>query len=145
LFIGYIFFQLTITSPHFIRESKNEILRIEAYQISELLINDPGKPIDWPTKPVERFGLSSNVNKTNLLATDKVSAFHSNCNSDYENVSRLIDTEYHFSIDLIDKDSGQKLIECKPSIPIKKDITATVTRIVSLDSGKVGELTILLW
>jgi len=145
LFIGYIFFQLITTSPHFIRESKNERLRIETYQISELLVNDPGDPINWPTKTVKRFGLSSNLNKTNLLAVDKVSAFQSICNINYENIRNLMSIEYYFSINLTDRESGQKLIECKPPTSINKQITASITRIVALDSGKVAELTVQMW
>ena len=145
VFIGYIFFQLITTSPQFIRESKNERLRIEAYQISEMLINDPGEPIDWPTKTVKRLGLSSNQNKTNLLDTNKISIFSSSCASDYENIRSLIGSEYYFSINLTDRESGQKLIECKPPIPVKKQTTVSITRIVALDSNKAAELVVQLW
>jgi len=149
LFVGYIFFQLITTSPHFIREAKNERLRIEAYQISELLINDPGEPIDWnlPTETVKRFGLSSNSNKTNLLDMNKIIAFNDSCNTNYKNVRSLIDTEYYFSINL-NKTSGEKienLIDCKPKINVTKQMKVSLSRVVALDSNEFAELVVQMW
>lgn len=145
LFIGYIFFQLVTLTPQFNTELQNERLRSEGYQISELLINDPGYPIDWPTKTVKRLGLSSNLNGTNLLSTEKISSFESLCNSNYENVRSLIGTEYQVSLNLTDITSGQKLIDCSPPTPIIKKTKASISRFVALDSNHIGELELQLW
>lgn len=145
LFVAYLFFQLIVTSPQFLRESESERLRSESYQISELLINDPGEPINWPTQVVKRVGLSSNLNKTNLLAKEKITAFQSKCISDYENLRKLIGTEYYFSINLTNRISGELLINCKPPIAITKWTKASISRTVALDSNEFAELTLQLW
>ena len=145
LFVSYLFFQLITLSPQFNRELENERLRSESYQISELLVNDPGEPIDWPIKTVKRLGLSSNLNKTNLLSEAKISAFQLKCDSDYEDVKKLIGTEYYFSINLTNIDSNEKLIECGPPIPVIKQMKVSMTRIVALDSNNVCNLTLQLW
>jgi hypothetical protein len=112
-----------------------------------MLINDPGEPIDWPTKIVKRFGLSSNLNKTNLLDINKIDAFNNSCNTSYENVRSLIDTEYYFSINL-NKTSGEKLeklIDCKPKINVTKQMKVSLSRVVALDSNEFAELVIQVW
>jgi len=146
LFIAYLFFQVIKISPQFLRELQAERLKSESYQISELLINDPGEPINWPSQAnIKRVGLSSNLNKANLLSGEKITAFQSKCNSDYENIRKLIGTEYYFSLDLIDKTSGVKLISCNPPISVIKKMKSSISRIVALDSNKFGELTLQLW
>jgi hypothetical protein len=145
LFIAYVFFQIVTLTPQFEREVKNEIMRSEVYQISELLINDPGHPLDWPTKTVKRVGLSSNLNKTNFISLEKVNSFETKCNQNYENIKNLIGTEYYFSVDLIDITSGQKLITCKPTQSIVTQSKISIVRLVAIDSNDIGELTVQLW
>src|SRR4030042_873859 len=145
LFVGYIFFQLIIRSPQFIVEVQNERLRSESYQISELLINDPGEPIVWNQANVKRIGLSSNLNETNLLSNEKISALQSICNTDYEKIRKLIGTEYYVSIELTNMTSGEKLIVCTSPISVTKKTKVATTRIVALDSKDFGELVLQLW
>ena len=135
-------------SPQFITEVKNERLRSEAYQISELLINDAGQPINWNSPPpVKRVGLSDNSNKTNLLSQGKIAAFNTSCSSDYDNIRKLIGigTEYYFSLNLTDSNSGQTLIDCNPPLAVIKTAKVTITRITALNQTTFGELTLQLW
>jgi hypothetical protein len=145
LFVGYIFFQLILRSPQFITEVENERLRSESYQVSELLINDPGQPIDWNQANVKRIGLSSNLNMTNLLSIEKISSLQSICNSDYEKIRKSLGTEYFISIDLVNMTSGEKLIACTSPISVTKKTKISITRIVALDSKNFGELTLQMW
>lgn len=147
LFVGYIFFQLILRSPQYMIEVENERLRSESYQISELLINDPGQPINWNQANVKRIGLSSNLNMTNLLSTVKISSLQSICNSDYEKIRKSLGTEYFISIDLVNMTSGEneKLIACTSPVSVTKKTKTSITRIVALDSGDLGELTLQLW
>lgn len=43
----YIAFQLISFIPQYLNQVNDERVRIDAYQISELLANDPGNPINW--------------------------------------------------------------------------------------------------
>lgn len=151
LFVSYIFFQTIALVPRFIKESDDERLKSEAYQISELLVNDVGEPSNWNIQPqqAKRLGLSTSLNKTNLLNISKISVFNSSCNTNYLKVRELIGTEYYFLIRLIELDSNAILIDC-PSIDIFKQLPVTksktsITRIVALDSNKIGKLEIQLW
>lgn len=146
LFVTYVSFQLIKISPQFINEVKNERLKSEAYQISELLINDAGEPINWYNQQnVKRVGLSSNLNKTNFLSLEKITAFQSKCNSDYNNIRKLIGTEYYFSLQLIDRSSGQKLIDCNPPVTVIKPAKVVMSRIVALSSNSFSEMILKLW
>ena len=146
LFVGYIFFQLIVLSPQYKLELQTERLRSESYQISELLINDPGEPTDWymDIDTAKRVGLSSNLDKTNLLSEDKIYAFQSAC-SDYENLRKLLGTENEILIELINITSGEKIISCESPISVTKQTKISITRIVALDSDNMGELTLQMW
>ena len=146
LFIGYFFIRLSQIPPQFITELGNERLRSESYQISEILLNDPGHPINWTETEVQRIGLSSNINKTNLLSKAKIANLNTICGSDYENVRNLLGTEYQFSIEIIEmKDSANVLLNCEPPFPIGKLTKTSITRIISFDSGGFGKLIFEVW
>ncbi len=148
-FIVYISFQVMRISPQFITEVKNERLKSEAYQISELLINDAGEPITWniPSTVVKRVGLSDNSNKTNLLSQEKIDAFKTKCSSDYDNIRKLIGigTEYYFSLKLVNSSSGQTLIDCNPPLTVIKPAKVVISRITALSPTTFGELVLQLW
>ena len=144
LFIGYFFVRLSQISPQFITELKNERLRSESYQISEILVNDPGHPIGWTqVADAKRIGLSSNLNKTNLLSKAKIYNLNTSCGSNYDGVRNLLGTEYQFSIEI--KNSTNTLLNCTPPSPIGKLKKTSITRIISFDSGEFGELIFEVW
>lgn len=146
-FVFYIFLQLLSYGPPYISEIEKQRLRSEAYQISELLINDPGAPLDWNSTKVNRTGLSdSTKNKTNVLSINKINNFTQICNgsNDYNRMKSLIDTEYQFSIELINRASSQLLINCTPPQPIAKAVKAEIRRTVAFGLG-YGELIVRMW
>ncbi len=146
-FVAYFFFQFLNLRPVYLREVKNERIRSEAYQISELLINDPGYPVNWNLNPAltQRTGLSDqNVNKTNFLSSNKIDVFNSQCGTDYNKVKKWIGSDYDFSIFLTDKSTGILRISCYPSKVIAKGINVTVRRVVAFDSS-YGELILQMW
>jgi hypothetical protein len=130
-------------------ELKNENLRIETYQLSELLVNDPGQPANWtkvPSAQVMRIGLSSEImNVTNYLSKDKINAFNTNCSSDYDRIRRLVGTEYNFLITINDTNQGLTLATCKPTVSSYSGTNVSISRIVAFDDGSFGNLNIWLW
>lgn len=145
LFVAYIVFQVLGISPQYLSELKNERIKSEAYQISELLINDLGEPLNWYASTPKRIGLSSNENKTNLLSLEKITALQTVCQSDYESVRKLIDTDNDFSITLTNLASGQKLIDCTSSTSRTIKTKASITRIIALTDNSFAELTVQMW
>ena len=148
-FIGYFSFQLINFYPIYLNEVRNEELRSEAYQLSELLINDIGEPGNWTGKYfayVSRVGLSDeNYNKTNYLSLMKISDFDSNCSSDYNLVKSKLASSYDFSIYLFQRyPIDKQLIDCKPPVITVSNINVTVRRIVYFGSG-YGELVVQMW
>lgn len=148
-FVAYFSFRVLSLMSEYSNEVKTERIRVEAYQLSELLINDPGEPIDWDEgSSTRRFGLSDeNSNRTNLLALNKVNEFEVNCSgTGYHDVKKLLGSENDFSIFLKAKQPSEKiLIDCYPPQIITRAVNVTVRRIVALDDGSFGELTIQMW
>ena len=145
LFIGYFFIRLSQISPQFITELKNERLRSDSYQISEILVNDPGKPISWTLANAKRIGLSSNLNKTNFLSKEKISELNCSTPANYTKIKTLLGTEYQFSIEI--RNSTNVLLNCapRPEYLIGELTKTSITRIISFDSGEFGELIFKVW
>jgi len=152
----YFALQVMQRTPAYIRASRTEYLQSEAYQISELIINNAGEPSNWETvwqsspQSVFRLGLSSGQ-KVNLLSTAKIQMIGTACSSApnyYGNVqSRLgIDPQdYQISIFIKDAVSGATLLDCMPTSITSRQSVVTFKRTVALDSGNYGELTIQAW
>jgi hypothetical protein len=149
-FVTYIFFQLLSYGPPYISEIEKQRLRSEVYQISELLVNDPGEPLNWNSLDftnVERVGLSDETkNKTNVLSLEKIGKFNQICTSEngYDKIKSKIDTEYQFLIQLINKSNNQYLINCTPPQLITKALKAEIRRTVVFGSD-FGELIVQMW
>ena len=142
----YIAFQLINFAPKYLNEVNDERIRLDAYQISELLANDPGNPINWyASSTILRMGLSSETaNKTNFLSLQKINAFDNYCNANggYDNVKKNISSIGNFAVLLFNRtaNSGNLLINCQPNLPFSSPINTTVRRIMSIDSNDIGEL-----
>jgi len=142
----FIAFQLISFIPQYLNQVNDERVRIDAYQISELLANDPGNPINWyASGPVFRIGLSSeSANKTNFLSLQKINALNSYCSAPngYDNVKGNMSATSNFAILLFNRTagSGKILINCQPTYPFSSPINATLRRIVAIDSNDIGEL-----
>lgn len=151
IFVSYLFFQLLALRPTYLQQIKVERVRAEAYQISEMLINDPGEPINWNASYVQRIGLSDqNYNLTNLISWSKVQNLSSLCNVNYELVRGNISTrEYQFSIVVVDRDGGASVV-CSPPVEViwMGVMNFTVKRIVGITTlGGIhsGEVVVRVW
>jgi len=141
----FIAYQLIYFVPQYLNEVNDERVRINAFQISELLINDPGNPINWyAAPPILRLGLSNeSANRTNYLSFTKINSFNNLCNAQdgYNTVKNLVGSSENFTVILYDLSNlGPSLIVCEPPISYSSLINTSVTRIVTIDSGDVGEL-----
>ncbi|MEM7818901.1 MAG: hypothetical protein QW403_02035 [Candidatus Aenigmatarchaeota archaeon] len=145
-FVAYIFFLLLRYYPLYLQEMESERKRLEAYQISELLINDFGEPVDWNLDSVKRIGLSDNSkNKTNLLNLTKINLLQSFCNQDYYKVKEKIGSDFDFSLILFDLSNNQLLINCFPPHVIITPTNITVRRIAAFSSGGYAEVIVQVW
>jgi hypothetical protein len=149
-FVIFIYFQYSSNIPQFISEIKKEDSRSKAYQISELLLNNPGEPEDWDTSNVRRLGLSDeNHNQLNLLSRNKINDFFSICSTDYERTQKLFgleDTQFSIKFFEINELTGTRTIlgECMPAQVEKTEINATLSRVTTFDDGTInlGEIVI---
>lgn len=146
-FLGYITFQLFQIVPTTINTARIENVRIEAYQISELLINDGGHPLDWETRPlteIKRLGLSDvSKNVTNLLSSSKFFRFNSICATNYNDVKRLLDVKEEFSITFINHTANSQW-SCKSPTPTNKRISFNISRAVTVGND-LGEILVEVW
>ena len=150
VFTMYILFEMIRFIPLYISEIDREILRSEAYQLSEILTNDAGKPLNWPSQAdsnIKRIGLSDDrENRTNILSMAKITSFNSKCFANYNQVARWLDMYDYFSVVIIDSTTSNVIANCQPPAGIAAGITnTTVRRLVAFDSGNYGELILNVW
>ena len=130
----YIYFSYSANLPAFVEEVRKEDVRSKAFQLSEILLNDPVT------------GLSDeNSNKTNLISKDKIDKLGLLC-SVFEDVQQKLVLDKPFSIHVfkIDQDSGERNLildpPCiSPDFP-KTSINATIKRITALKNTDTGKL-----
>jgi len=137
-------------TPLYLSEIKNERTKSEAYQISEILVNDVGEPSNWDElqdQQVERIGLSSeNFDKTNLLSVSKINRLSSECEQDYSKILGWLDTDYQISITILNKNgTGFESFHCGPPEAILRAVNVSVRRYVAFDTGGYGELILQVW
>ena len=152
-FVGYIFFSLLNFMPTYLGEMEDEIIKSEAYQISEMLINDPGEPVSWNTligtgseNQIKRIGFSdSTAGKTNFLSATKITSLVSKCPVDGygDDIKNWIDTKYQFSL-IVDDKTGGVLLDCHPPQTVSGKVKASIRRVVAIGSG-YGELVLQVW
>lgn len=150
--LAYISFQLFQTVPASSANAREEAIRIEAYQISELLVNDGGHPLNWETRPlaeIRRIGLSdSEKNITNYLSRAKIDRLNAICASPtgYQDVRNILAIQNEMSITFIEHalPSDTTWI-CKSTVTTNKKITFNVSRTVSIDGTAFGEIIVEVW
>jgi len=149
MFAMYVVFQTISVTSVYRAEVRNRLIKTEAYQISELLVNDLGEPANWDTSSeVKRIGLSDeSMNRTNILSTNKIQAFNQSCSTDYQLVaSKLgIVEEYQFEVFIVDLTSGALLASCSPPTRTSRGSIAEVTRIAALDTESYAKITVRVW
>ena len=151
-FVIYLLFQVQILIPNHLREIRVQTLRLEAYQVSELIANDGGQPNNWnepavADSDIKRIGLSA-LTEQNVLSTAKVAALDTKCrNLGYASLRDWLDMQNQFYI--IVQDTDNTLVNtqerCPPTARIGSSTTVVVTRVVTFDSGKSGTLTLTVW
>jgi hypothetical protein len=154
-FVSYIFYAVFSNVPIYRTETTNEELRSEAYQISELLINNPGNPVDWykTGKTLVRLGLSNETeNKTNYVSISKINKLDNTCYppnfEGYETVRASIDTDRQLSISIQSRNCPSISIDCKPPLSIYRNKTssAIIRRLFATDQGSCyAELVFEIW
>ena len=131
----YIYFSYSANLPAYVEEVRKEDVRSKAFQLSEILLNDP------------EVGLSDeNSNKTNLISKNKLDQFESLC-SDFDDVQQKLVFNKSFSVyvfnvsqDPADLGKRNKIINCtSPDFP-KTSINATIKRITVLNNTDTKEL-----
>ena len=140
----YLAFQLSSLFPQYLRNMKLEILRSDAYRLSEMLINDDGEPADWVgllPGQIGRLGISKETNdQLNLLDIQKVADFTAKCAADYQYVKDKVGAEHDFYILFNDTTN---VYECN-SIPSGETVVI-IQRVVAFDNGNYGKMILHMW
>lgn len=149
ILITYIYLSYSANIPTFISEVNKEAVRSDAYQLSEILINDPGEPPNWnqssSNNDIKRVGLSDqNSNKANLINFNKTEKLKNNftCSDPdlYKSLQKKLAMDEQFSIIIseINMTNGNRelLYACNPPTPLKTAINITVTRIVAINDTR---------
>lgn len=155
LFIGiltYIGYQLLLIAPANSAKLQEESIRIDAYQLSELLVNDPGHPADWETKPIDqinRIGLSDPASgKTNYLSLQKLAALNAICQAPtgYDTLKNKLDEKNELSVTFINHSLPLDTSwTCSSASPTNKKVSFRVGRTVSIGGSVFGELIVEVW
>lgn len=151
IFIGviiYVYLLYTRNIPNFLEEIKKENIRAEAYQLSELLVNDIGEPPNWNTlsdENIKRIGLADqNRNQTNFISKQKITGFDIKCDSDFSNIQKWVGLNKSFSVLIfnINQGTGSRslLADCTPPLIVRAALNATVKRIAAYEEGGTKKL-----
>lgn len=151
-FVVYFLFQITNLVPNFLAQMEEQRMRLEAYQVSEILINDVGSPENWvglPMSSINRIGLSDYVrDETNLISLAKVADLNTKCVAGaHTELREKLDTDLQFSLFVIDRSDGTPLLSCipPPAEQSLRGLAVTSSRTVAFDDGSYGELTVQMW
>ena len=148
-FVAYFSFQLLNFLPAYLSQIRSERIRGEAYQLSELLINDPGFKIDWdrrlPGEQPFRIGLNDEMkNVTNVVSGQKIAQLQTQCASSYSNVKKWLGAEEDFVIviTLMNADTGNPdaVFTCRPTSVLSRTLNATIKRFAGLNSTHYAEI-----
>lgn len=136
----FLIYQLLTYYSTYLTEIKRMFLLSEAYQVSELLVNDVGSPANWYEGEIKRIGLiNETLNKTNVLSLLKVNSAITICNSDYQKFKKMLDLKNE--INLFVYLEGNLMANCSRGA----DTGIKFSRIVSFDNGSYGELVVWLY
>jgi hypothetical protein len=142
--ITYLIYQLLSYYPSYIGEMRRESIFSEAYQISEILVNDYGDPTSWyslPLAQIKRIGfLNESIGKSNVLSLIKISKANEICNLNYQKFKQLLDLKNDISF--VVYLNNNVVASC--TRPLGERVVK-VNRIVAFDNGSYGELVIWLY
>jgi hypothetical protein len=142
--VAYLIYQLISYYPSYIGEMRRESIFSEAYQISEILVNDYGDPPNWHSLPldqIKRIGLlNESIGKSSVLSLIKISKANEICNSNYQKFKQLLDLKNDISF--VVYLNNNVVASC--TRPLGERVVK-VNRIVAFDNGSYGELVIWLY
>ena len=134
-------------------EVEKEATRSRAYQLSELLINDPGEPKNWnqtsSNDEIKRIGLSDEtLNRQNLISSKKTGKLDNDfdCLDDgeYNQLREKLGLEDEYfsiiisEIDIENNGNRIPIYTCIPSPSAIRSVNTTITRIIVIND--TGEL-----
>ncbi|MEM5801697.1 MAG: hypothetical protein QW350_00475 [Candidatus Aenigmatarchaeota archaeon] len=143
IFLGivtYIYLQYIGNITPFTEDVLKEEKRAEAYQIADILINDPGEPINWDTLTPKRVGLANeSTNMTNWIKLSKINALPCDLLDKI-----FIQKPFNIMIFEVDPNTGARSIlkTCISSNLRVDQINVTVTRYAIFDNGRIAELVV---
>ena len=142
--VTYLIYQLLSYYPSYIGEMRRESIFSEAYQISEILVNDYGDPPNWyslPLDQIKRIGLlNESIGKSNVLSLIKISKANETCNLNYQKFKQFLGLKNDISF--IVYLNNNVVASCTRSFGER---VVKVNRIVAFDNGSYGELVIWLY
>jgi hypothetical protein len=140
--------------PRFVSEVEKENIYSNAYQLSEILVNNPGQPSKWNDINdinFKRIGLSDeNLNKSNLISYVKVKELASKVcdnNNDFRYVQDKLSMNRSFSIlifNITENGNRQQLVTCVPHTFPRAAVNATIKRITAMNNNGNIELAELI-
>ncbi|TAL47366.1 hypothetical protein EPN87_03090 [archaeon] len=151
IFTAYIIFQIMVISPNYVTQVQSQNIKLDAFRVSELLVDDNGYPINWDANPslAKRVGLSDETkNITNMMSVSKVTAFGTLCSSNYNSLKQLLGlgTNTQFLVTISNIVNNQNMVTCAPSQVISRNTeTAVITRIAALNDGTYANITVAVW
>jgi len=141
--ISYIYLKYVGNISPFIEDVIKEEKRAEAFQIANILVNDPGEPVNWNANPpIQRIGLANeSTNMTNCITRAKINALPSVC----QNLNNLLSIERPFNVLIFDVDlsnNGRRTLLASCMSPVLRidQINATVRRYAVYDGGRIAEI-----
>ena len=152
-FASYVFYTVFNLVPRYTSEVRAERLRSEAYQMSELLINDPGSPANWDrgAQP-SRLGLSDDtINITNFLSKSKVAMLAGNCSAPnyagFTDIGKWLGTDKQFSLLILSRNCAITGVDCRPNASVFRSsaMNVSIRRFVAFDETCYGELDLEIW
>jgi len=152
--IAYTYLSYSANIPRFTEDVRKETIRSEAYQISEILVNNPGEPVNWQSfANIKRIGLlDERCNKTNLISKAKIDKLKNNYDCNYPaNYSYIMsklkaNRNFSFIISEIDWTNGNRntLYLCNPPT-FFSSMNITIQRIAAYnDSGTIKPAEIII-
>jgi outer membrane murein-binding lipoprotein Lpp len=139
--ISYIYLKYVGNISPFIEDVIKEEKRAEAFQIANILVNDPGEPVNWNTNSPIRVGLANeSTNMTNWITRAKVNALSTQCSK----LNNLLSIERPFNVLIFDVNPSNGirtlLASCISPVLRIDQINATVRRYAVYDGGKIAEI-----
>ena len=150
--IAYTYLSYSANIPRFTEDVRKETIRSEAYQISEILINNPGEPVNWQSANIKRIGLlDERFNKTNLISEAKIDKLKNNydCNypANYSYIMSKIKANRNFSFiisEILDNGNRNTRYICNPPT-FFSSMNITIQRIAAYnDSGIIKPAEVLI-